>query len=88
MRKPSAAMILSLMLALSWTSFFASRPRAADERKPSRVKWEYKVETVRTAKDEEAQIAAFQDQLKELGQQGWEFSQIQGSAVVLKRPKQ
>lgn len=39
MRKPSSAMILSVLLALSWLGFFASKPRAAQDQ--PHVQWSY-----------------------------------------------
>ena len=39
MRKPSSAMILSVLLALSWLGFFVSNPRAAEDTKT--IGWKY-----------------------------------------------
>jgi hypothetical protein len=57
MRKPSAAMMLSVLLALSWIGFFASQPRAAQN--PTGEVWSY----VRV--DGEAELA-------KKGRDGWE----------------
>src|SRR4051812_44553238 len=58
MCKPSAAMILSALLALSWVGFIASAPHAAPPESGSRQKWEYK------------EGAA--NDLENRGQDGWE----------------
>lgn len=57
MRKPSAAMILSILLALSWIGFFATSPRAAQN--SSAIIWQY------SRVDGEKELA-------ERGRQGWE----------------
>lgn len=57
MRKPSAAMILSILLALSWIGFFAGSPRAAQN--SSTIIWQY------SRVDGEKELA-------ERGRQGWE----------------
>jgi hypothetical protein len=58
MRKPSSAMILSALLAISWIGFIASKPQA-EERRNLTDKWEYK----NTDKNSE---------LFESGKNGWE----------------
>ena len=57
MRKPSATMILSVLLALSWIGFFARSPRAAQN--ATGEVWSYR--RVQT-----------EDQLAERGRDGWE----------------
>lgn len=57
MRKPSAAIILSFLLALSWVGFLASKPQAAQDNPPER--WSYESTT------------DF-NQLQERGKSGWE----------------
>ena len=57
MRKPSSAMILSVLLVVSWLGFFASRPRAAQEQ--PHVQWSY-------------QRVDGEQQLSSMGKEGWE----------------
>lgn len=57
MRKPSAAMILALLLALSWIGFFVSSPRAAQN--ASGVIWNY------------GRVVG-EKELAERGKNGWE----------------
>jgi hypothetical protein len=57
MRKLSPAMILSVLLALSWMGFLVGAPRAAQPEAGSQQKWEY--------------TEAGSD-LASLGREGWE----------------
>ena len=80
MRKPSAAMILSLLLALSWIGFFATQPRAAQP--PAFVKWQYDSFT-----DNQPGVG-----VNDYGKNGWEAYAItvnkSSATYYLKRPTQ
>ena len=89
MRKPPATVILSVILALSWIVLLASGPRAAEDAPPRVQQWEYKVTLLKNENgEEEEEVAAVERRLNELGQQGWELSELQLSAAIFKRPKQ
>lgn len=67
MRKPSAAIVLSLLLAGSWVGFFATAPRA-EERPPSpNDKWTHR--------------QADEGALNNLGQDGWEAYAVLSNSV-------
>ena len=79
MRKPSAAAILSVLLACSWIGFLANSPRAQEAAEPEVQRWEYQ------------EVHDF-GSAQHLGTKGWEaFSVVKDERrreFFLKRPKQ
>jgi hypothetical protein len=78
MQRPSTAIVLAIVLALSWISFFASAPRAQERRPPARPQWAY-------------MFADSHGDVTELGKDGWEayaVSQTERSTrIYLKRAR-
>ena len=85
MRKSTFALALSLLVAIVWLGLQGNQPRAADDAKPQRQKWEYLLDRV------DSQFIKA-DYLNKKGDQGWEFCGLAGGSVewscVFKRPKQ
>ena len=79
MRKPSAAAILSVLLAISWIAFLSGSPRAQEATEPEIQKWEYQ------------EVHDF-GSAQHLGTKGWEaFAVLKDERrreFFLKRPKQ
>lgn len=74
MRKPSAASVLAVLLALSWIGFFASSPLAQEAAKPAVQKWEYWMVTVPVGNLRPNQnIDDYTKSLTGEGAKGWEL---------------
>jgi hypothetical protein len=58
MRKPSAAIVLSVLLALSWIGIFVNSTSVAQEDRPAKSGWAY--------------AHAREDELTKMGKDGWE----------------
>jgi hypothetical protein len=84
MRKSTFALALSFLSAIVWFGSQLNQPHAAEDAKPARQKWEYRVDILQGR-------SVPQEQLNRDGEDGWELCAIYNyqndRLLYFKRPK-